>query len=144
MTGTNASTSPTEPLGSDTPPLVLYVEDTAANVRLMEAVFRARPGYRMISAPTAEDGIEMAWSERPQLVLMDINLPGMDGYAALAVLRGDDRSAALPIVAVTSDAMLGDAERGLAAGFDDYVTKPIDVSALYDLLDRYLAAGAAS
>lgn len=119
-------------------PTAIYVEDNATNLRLIEAVFRSRPGYRLISATTAEEGLRLIWSEVVHLVLMDINLPGMDGYEALAALRADDRSAALPIVAMTSDAMLGDAERGLAAGFDEYVTKPIDVVSFLELLDRYL------
>lgn len=125
-------------------PTAVYVEDNAINLRLMEAVFKSRPAYRLITAPTAEEGLRIAWSESIQLVLMDINLPGMNGYEALEALRADDRTVAVPIVAMTSDAMLGDAERGLAAGFDEYVTKPIDVLSFFDLLDRYLGDGPAS
>lgn len=133
------STSPASP--ADERPTAIYVEDNAINLRLMEAVFKSRPGYRLITAATAEEGLQVAWSQTVQLVLMDINLPGMNGYEALEALRADERTAGVPVVAMTSDAMLGDAERGLAAGFDEYVTKPIDVVSFFDLLDRYLLPG---
>ena len=89
---------------------------------------------------TAEAGLPLAQSLLPALILLDINLPGIDGYQALAQLRSMPGLQNTPVVAVTANAMKGDAERGLAAGFTAYVAKPLDIEQFYALLDKLLTA----
>jgi PAS domain S-box-containing protein len=120
---------------------VLYIEDNPMNLHLMQQVFAARQNLELRTAHTAEIGIQLARVEPPALILMDINLPGMDGYAALRVLKTDPATAGVPVVAVTANAMKGDEKRGLKAGFDAYLTKPIDIPALFRVVDK-LALGA--
>jgi len=119
---------------------VLYVEDNPVNLKLMEMALSRRRNVRLISAMSAEDGLALAEREKPDLILLDINLPGMDGYEGLQSLKQNPALAAIPVVAVTANAMKGDREKGLAAGFSDYVTKPFKVGELYALLDRWLPA----
>ena len=95
-----------------------------------------------MSAPDARLGIELARSHLPEVILMDVNLPGLSGLEALAVLRADPATARIPVVAITANAMAGDVARGLAAGFFRYVTKPIDVARLNDAIDNALVAAA--
>jgi|CXWL01.1.fsa_nt_gi signal transduction histidine kinase len=121
------------------PHRVLYIEDNPVNTLVMEHILAQRGDVRMSEAGSAELGLEMAMAQLPALVLMDINLPGMDGYAALAALKADPRTARVPVVAVSANAMKGDQERALAAGFAGYVVKPIDVRTLHALLDSLLA-----
>ena len=90
-------------------------------------------------APTAEIGLELARAELPSLILMDINLPGMDGYAALKQLQADPRTAHIPVIAMSANAMKKDLSKGHDAGFIDYITKPIDVQKFMTLLDRHLS-----
>jgi PAS domain S-box-containing protein len=127
-----------EPKDSARAGTVLYVEDNPVNLKLMEIALSRRKEIRLITAISAEDGLEMVERERPDLILLDINLPGMDGYEALRALRERPFLSRIPVVAVTANAMKGDRERGLAAGFVDYVTKPFKVDELYALLDRWL------
>jgi CheY-like chemotaxis protein len=119
-------------------PVVLYIEDNPMNLRLMQQIFTKRKDLELRGAPTAEIGIEQARAEPPALILMDINLPGMDGYEALAVLKADPKTAAIPVVAVTANAMKGDADRGHQSGFVDYVAKPLDVTVFLAMLTRLL------
>ena len=84
----------------------------------------------LLEATRAEDAIELALSQAPALVLMDVQLPGVDGVEALALLRGDERTAAIPVLALTAQAMHGDRERFLEAGFDGYLSKPVDITEL--------------
>ena len=121
---------------------VLYVEDNPSNMQLMRKLFARRRDIRLVYAYTPLLGIEMALTEKPDLVLLDINLPGMNGRQVLARLRSHPETAAVPIIAVTANAMPSDVEQGLAAGFDDYVTKPIDISAFMQSIDRWLTVGA--
>ncbi|MEK6750558.1 MAG: ATP-binding protein [Pseudomonadota bacterium] len=120
-------------------PLVLYIEDNPLNLRLMRQIFAKRNDLKLRDAHTAELGIDIARAEHPALILMDINLPGMDGYAALKILKIDASTVHIPVVALTANAMKGDKERGLTAGFAAYLTKPIDVAAVYAVLDEYIA-----
>jgi signal transduction histidine kinase/ActR/RegA family two-component response regulator len=113
---------------------VLYVEDNPSNVFLMEEVVNRLPEVQLISAHTGELGIALAKQERPDLVIMDINLPGIDGLEALSVLRHDPLTAAIPVMALTANALASDIERGLAAGFDAYETKPIQITAFTQVL----------
>ena len=108
---------------------VLVVDDHALNRKLVRDVL-GHAGYRVLEAGDAEGGIELAREHVPDLILMDIQLPGIDGVEALRRLRGDDVTAAIPVVALTALAMKEDRERFLAAGFDGYLEKPVSVPAL--------------
>ena len=105
---------------------MLYIEDNPANVLLIEQIAR-RLSVRFLTAPNAELGIALAASEKPDLIVMDINLPQMNGYEALARLTHNRETASIPVMALTANAMHKDVERGLAAGFVRYMTKPIQV-----------------
>lgn len=118
--------------------VVLYVEDNPASLRLMEKVIAQWPGMALLGAPTAEIGVELARAEPPALILMDINLPGMDGYEALAQLKHDPVTSHIPVIALTANAMKNDRERAQAAGFCAVVTKPIDLASLHDTLRNIL------
>ena len=108
---------------------VLVVEDNEKNMKLVRDVLEAA-GYRTLEARRAEDAIDLALSRAPALVLMDVQLPGIDGVEALERLRRDERTAAIPVLALTAQAMQGDRERFLDAGFDGYLSKPVDVAEL--------------
>ena len=110
-------------------PCVLIVEDNPRNLKLVRDVLN-HVGYRTLEACTAEDGLEIARAEHPGLILMDVQLPGMDGVEALGRLRAEPGTAGIRVVAVTALAMKEDRERFLAAGFDGYLEKPIDVREL--------------
>ena len=120
----------------------MVVEDNERNIKLLRDLLGAH-GYRTIEARSAEDAIALVPRERPELVLMDIQLPGMDGVAALRELRKLPETVAVPVIAVTAFAMKDDRERLLAAGFDGYVEKPIDVRALPAYVRSHLASTAA-
>jgi two-component system, cell cycle response regulator DivK len=107
---------------------ILVVEDNEKNMKLFRDVLQAN-GYRTLEATTGGRAVELAAEHRPDLVLMDIQLPDIDGVEALARLRKDDRTAAIPVLAVTAQAMEGVRARLLAAGFDGYVSKPVDIVA---------------
>jgi two-component system cell cycle response regulator DivK len=109
--------------------VILIVEDNARNMKLVRDVLN-HVGYRTLEAATAEDGLALARAEHPRLVLMDVQLPGMDGVEALERLRADPATAAVRVVALTAFAMKEDRERFLAAGFDGYLEKPLDVREL--------------
>ena len=124
----------------ETSPLVLHVEDNPANLRLVREILEMRGDVRQLSAPDARLGIDLARAHLPQIILLDINLPGMSGLEALAVLQADPVTARIPVVAITANAMAGDVSRGLAAGFFRYVTKPIEMDRLNDAVDAALTA----
>ena len=109
-------------------PLVLIVDDNEKNMRLARDVLRAS-GLETLEAANGAEGIAVACGRQPDVILMDIRLPDMDGTEAMSALKGDPRTAAIPIVALTSLAMKGDREWLLAQGFDGYLEKPIDVRA---------------
>jgi CheY-like chemotaxis protein len=117
--------------------VILVVEDNERNLKLLRDVLEYA-GYDVRVARTAEDGITLAVKEPPDLVLMDLQLPGMDGMEALRRLREDPRTAGIPVVAVTAQAMKQDRERVLEAGFDGYVEKPISVRAFPDQVRSFL------
>ena len=118
---------------------VLVVEDNEKSMKLFRDVLQAT-GYRTLEASRAEDGVELAAAHLPALVLMDVQLPGISGVEGLERLREDERTAAIPVLALTAQAMHGDRERFLAAGFDAYLAKPVDVVELLrtvgELLER--------
>jgi CheY-like chemotaxis protein len=117
---------------------ILLVEDTPANRALATKLLEAA-GHRVLAADTAEAGIVIAAERQPDLVLLDLGLPDMDGWQALARIRDDERSARLRVVAFTAHAMVGDRERALAAGFDGYLSKPIEFATFVDDVTGYLA-----
>lgn len=96
-------------------------------------------GYTTLEARTGEEAVEHALAHAPDLVLMDVQLPGMNGIDTLRLLRRDDRTASIPVLALTAQAMHGDRERFLATGFDGYLPKPIDVIELLDVVQRHAA-----
>ena len=105
---------------------VLVVEDNEKNMKLFRDVLRAS-GFRLLEATTGERAMELAAEHQPNLVLMDIQLPDIDGIEALARLRTHARTASIPVVALTAQVMHGDRERFLDAGFDAYISKPVDI-----------------
>jgi len=117
---------------------VLYVEDNPANLELVEQLVARRPDLRMLSAADGALGIEFARTCQPELILMDINLPGISGIEALKILRADPATAHIPILALSANAAARDIERGLEAGFFNYLTKPIKVDQFMDALDAAL------
>ena len=104
---------------------ILVIEDTPVNMELVTDLLEV-VGYQVIQAETAETGIERARAEAPDLILMDIGLPGMDGLTAAGILKRDQLTKDISIIALTSHAMKEDEERIIAAGCDGYITKPID------------------
>ena len=117
--------------------IVLIVEDTAANMKLAEMLL-ARAGHTVLRAVDAEAGLLLAISERPDLILMDIQLPGMDGLAATTLLKRDPATAAIPIIALTALATKSDRERSELAGCDGYIAKPLRYQELYSKIDELL------
>lgn len=109
---------------------VLYVEDNPANLRLVEQVLSSIPQIYMWSAPEPLLGLELACENIPDLILLDINLPGMDGYQVLEKLRNQDSTKDIPVIAISANAMPKDIEKGKKAGFDGYITKPVNVKEL--------------
>src|SRR5262249_4639119 len=104
------------------------------NMKLVRDVLQAK-GYSTLEATTGEDAVELARTLDPALVLMDVQLPGIDGVEALAQLRRDERTSTIPVVALTAQAMRGDGERFLDAGFDGYLSKPVDVDELIRVVE---------
>jgi CheY-like chemotaxis protein len=116
---------------------ILVVEDTPANLALATKLLRAA-GHEVLTSETAAAGIAIARERHPDLVLMDLGLPDMDGWHALREIRADNGTAGLRVVAFTADAMVGDRERALASGFDGYMSKPIDFSTFAASVEGHL------
>jgi len=119
---------------------VLIVEDNEKNLKLVRDVLQAT-GYRTLQATTGEEAVELALSQAPALVLMDVQLPGIDGVEALERLRQNERTASIPVLALTAQAMSGDRERFLEAGFDGYLAKPVDVGELIETVREHCDRG---
>jgi two-component system cell cycle response regulator DivK len=117
---------------------VLVVEDNEKSMKLFRDVLRAT-GYSTLEARTGEDAVALARLEAPAIVLMDIQLPGIDGVEALARLRADERTASIPVLALTAQAMQGDRERFLEAGFAGYLAKPVDLVELLRTVEEHCA-----
>jgi CheY-like chemotaxis protein len=115
---------------------ILVVEDNARNMKLLRDVLRAT-GYRTLEASTGGQALILAAEHAPALVLMDIRLPDMDGVEALSRLRMDTRTASIPVLAVTAQAMKGDTERFKEAGFDGYLSKPVDIDELLTTVEQH-------
>jgi PAS domain S-box-containing protein len=118
---------------------LLCVEDNPANLMLVEKLLERRPDIRLLVARDGIRGIELVRSERPDVILMDINLPGISGLVALGILADDPKTANIPVIALSANAMPGDIKKGLAAGFYRYLTKPIKVEEFMETLDSALA-----
>ena len=116
---------------------ILVIEDNKLNMKLVNGLVKIGK-YRMIEAIDAESGIELIREQRPDLVLMDIQLPGMDGLSATKIIKEDPELKDIPIVALTSYAMQGDEEKALAAGCTGYITKPIDTRNFLKTISQYL------
>ena len=115
---------------------ILMVEDNAKNMTLLRDVLRAT-GYRTLEASTGGQALMLATERGPALVLMDIRLPDMDGVEALRRLRSDERTASIPVLAITAEAMDGDRMRFQDAGFDGYLSKPIDIDELLTTVEQH-------
>lgn len=116
---------------------ILIIEDNERNRRLFKLIIDSI-GHEIVIAENGEDGIKMAKRERPDLILMDIHLPVMDGLTAFSILRSNEDTKDIPVIAVTSHAMKGDRERFLEQGFADYIAKPIDVDDFIKTLESVL------
>jgi two-component system, cell cycle response regulator DivK len=119
--------------------LILVVEDNDVNRMLVRDVLMAS-GYRLVEAENAEEGLRLAAEHRPALILMDIQLPGMNGLDALRHLRADPATRGIPVIAVTASAMTHDRHQIMAAGFDGYQSKPISVKAFLQAVREILPA----
>jgi two-component system, cell cycle response regulator DivK len=118
---------------------ILIVEDNTSNMTLVTFMLEAG-GHTVLGAADAEAGLTMARAEQPDLILMDIQLPGMDGLQATALLKGDDATRAIPVVALTALAMKGDEDRILEAGCDAYIAKPMRYQGLLDTVATFVPA----
>ncbi|MDX1810936.1 MAG: response regulator, partial [Gammaproteobacteria bacterium] len=117
---------------------VLYVEDNPANLFLVEQICEHLSKIKLISAHTGDLGLAVASSSKPDLILLDINLPGLNGFEVLHRLRSQESTADIPILALSANAMPIDIQKGRDEGFDDYITKPIEVKKLLTVLNEYL------
>jgi len=135
--GADSGPAPSEPAAARQR-TVLYVEDNPSNIRLVAQILGRRRHIQLLTAHTPELGIELARARCPDLILLDIHMPGMDGYQVLRVFQADPSTKTIPVVALTANAMPRDVERGRAAGFADYLTKPLDVPRFVGLVDAML------
>lgn len=117
---------------------VLYIEDNPANLRLVEQILDCLPLVHMWSAPEPLLGLELAMEHLPDLILLDINLPGLDGYEVLKQLRAEEKSKNIPVVAISANAMPKDIAKGKEAGFNGYITKPVNVKELLTMVKSKL------
>lgn len=122
---------------------ILIIEDTENNRVLLTRRLKPK-GHEVLTAEDAELGLPLAAAERPDLILMDVGLPGMDGWSATRQLKANPATQAIPVIALTAHAMQGDREKALEAGCDDYETKPIDFNRLFEKIDRLVTGRVAS
>jgi two-component system, cell cycle response regulator DivK len=116
---------------------ILIVEDNELNLDMLVRRL-ARKGYEVISAVDGEKGLSMATTEQPDLILMDMSLPGMDGWEATRQIKADPVTESIPVIALTAHAMVGDREKALRAGCDDYDTKPVEFQRLLEKMENLL------
>lgn len=120
---------------------LLYVDDDEANMTLVQHILRRYPSVRLVSAMNATEGLQLAREIRPDLILMDIHMPGMDGFAALHLLQSVEETANIPVIAFSADAMKNEIDRALEAGFRAYITKPIQIDRFIKTLQEFLKKG---
>jgi CheY-like chemotaxis protein len=118
---------------------ILYIDDTENN-RILVARRLERKGYRVLTAVSAEEGMALALSDPPDLILMDMGMPDVDGWTATRRMKADAKLGSIPVIALTAHAMQGDREKALEAGCNDYETKPFDFPRLFEKVDAHLAA----
>jgi len=121
-------------------PKILVVEDNPLNMKLINVILNSE-GVEVLEAETAEEGIEICQTDQPDLVLMDIQLPGMDGLEATRIIKNNKQLNHMPVVALTAHAMEGDEEKAYEVGFDGYITKPIDTDTFMESVRSYLEPG---
>jgi len=116
---------------------ILIIEDNEKNLKLFSVITKSL-GYEILTAMNGEEGVNMAKENAPDLILMDIQMPVMDGITALNILKSDEKTKNIPVIALTSYAMTGDRERFLGLGFSDYISKPIDVNKFKEVIGKYI------
>ncbi|MBR7791304.1 PAS domain S-box protein [Undibacterium sp. FT147W] len=121
--------------------VILYIDDSPVNLKLVRQILGLRSGMQLLTAQTPQAGIELAHQHQPDIVLLDINMPGMDGYAVLHQMKADTHLRCTTFIALTANAMSQDIEKGLNAGFHSYLTKPLEINSLLLTIDRCLAPG---
>lgn len=131
---------PRKALRSQASHLILYIDDSPPNIRLMERMLSKREDIKLLSALEPELGIDMIATCEPDLILLDITMPVMDGYDVLKKLQEIHGASLVPVIAVTANAMEQDSKRGLAAGFAEYIAKPFDIANFYNVIDKHLNA----
>jgi two-component system, cell cycle response regulator DivK len=119
-------------------PRIVYVEDNDDNVFMLQTRLELTEGYEVLIAVNGKDGLALIAKERPDLVLMDLNLPDIDGWEVTRRLKADPATATIPVIALTAHAMAGDREKALATGCDEFDTKPIDFGRLLQKMDALL------
>ena len=117
--------------------LILHIEDNPSNRKVVRYLLRQTP-HKLIEAVNGQEGLDMAISEEPDLILLDIQLPILSGYDVAQRLKADEKHASIPIIAITSYALSGDDDKALASGCDDYIAKPFKPQVLMDCLGKYL------
>lgn len=117
---------------------ILYIEDNPANLRLVEDIINNATPYSLISAPDASLGLKLIKTQKPDLILLDINLPGMDGYQIMALLQADELTKKIPVIVLSANAMKSDIQKSKGVGFQEYLTKPIDVKKLISSIETFI------
>ena len=120
---------------------MLYIEDNPSNLLLVQLILDNRPDIQLLSATDAEEGIDLAREHRPDLILTDIHLPGMDGVTAFKELLSYEETKDIPVIAVSANVMESDIQRTMREGFRDYIIKPIDIADFLQKVDQALATG---
>ena len=118
--------------------VILYVEDNKANMQLVKSLFDRRPDFQLLSAIDGISGVTLAHTARPDVILMDIDLPDISGFDAARLLASDPETAGIPVIALTANAMPREVEKGKSAGFFRYLTKPVNLNELMTTLDLAL------
>ena len=117
---------------------VLYIEDNPANMILIQKLVEKKTKFQFFGAEEPFSGLEIASTEKPDLILLDINLPGMNGYQVLEKLKNNPETSSIPVVALTANAMKSDIEKGMNAGFVEYLTKPVDIPLFLEFLNKII------
>ena len=130
------SATDSEQVPNSPPRVILYVEDNPNCRKLVERVFERRPGYCLLTAATGKDGMRLAQEHAPDLVIIDLRLPDVSGFDMLQWFRTQEKTRHVPAIAVSADALPSHIHDGIAAGFVDYITKPIDIRHFYAVIDR--------